>query len=95
MPLLRKMPKRGFSNARFREGFLAVNIGRISSLFESGATVDRSSLVSAGLVPDRKGIVKILGNGDVAKALHFKAVSVSASAKVKIEAAGGSVEAVK
>jgi large subunit ribosomal protein L15 len=95
MPLLRKMPKRGFSNARFREGFLAVNIGRISSLFEAGATVDRSGLVSAGLVPDRKGIVKVLGNGDISKALHFKAVSVSSSAREKIEAAGGSIEVAK
>jgi large subunit ribosomal protein L15 len=93
MPLLRKMPKRGFSNARFRDGFLPVNVGRLADHFEPGATVDPTHLVSAGLIPDRKGIVKILGNGEITKALHFKGIAASATAKAKVEAAGGTIEA--
>lgn len=94
MPLLRKMPKRGFSNARFREGFLPVNVGRLTDHFEAGATIDRSHLVSAGLIPDAKGIVKILGTGEITKALHFKGVAASAAAKAKVEAVGGSIQAI-
>ncbi len=91
MPLLRKMPKRGFSNDRFREGFLNVNVGRLAAHFESGSQVDRAALVGAGLIPDRKGIVKILGVGDLTKALHFQGVAASETARTKIESAGGSV----
>lgn len=91
MPLLRKMPKRGFSNARFRPGYLSVNLGRLADHFESGATVDRSHLVSAGLIPNRKGIVKVLANGEINKPLHLKGVTASAAARAKVEAAGGSV----
>lgn len=91
MPLLRKMPKRGFSNTRFRDGFLSVNIGRVADHFEAGASIDRSHLVSAGLIPDRKGIVKLLGSGDLPKPLHFRGLVASASALAKVEAAGGSV----
>jgi large subunit ribosomal protein L15 len=93
MPLLRKMPKRGFSNARFRPGFLSVNVGRLADHFEAGAILDRSHLVSAGLVPDRKGIVKVLANGEINKALHLKGITASAAARAKLEAAGGSVQA--
>ena len=92
--MLRKMPKRGFSNTRFRAGFLAVNVGRVVDHFEAGAVVDRSHLVSAGLIPDRKGIVKLLSTGEMTKPLHFKGIVASASAKAKVEAAGGSIEAV-
>lgn len=93
MPLLRKMPKRGFSNARFRSGFLSVNVGRLADHFEAGATVDRSHLVSAGLIPDRKGIVKVLSNGEITKAIHFTGITASAAARAKVEAAGGSFRA--
>jgi large subunit ribosomal protein L15 len=87
------MPKRGFSNARFRPGFLSVNVGRLADHFEAGAILDRSHLVSAGLVPDRKGIVKVLANGEINKALHLKGITASAAARAKLEAAGGSVQA--
>jgi large subunit ribosomal protein L15 len=93
MPLLRKMPKRGFSNARFRPGFLSVNVGRLADHFEAGAVLDRSHLVSAGLIPDRKGIVKVLANGEINKALNLKGITASAAARAKLEAAGGSVQA--
>jgi large subunit ribosomal protein L15 len=91
MPLARKIPKRGFSNERFRTGSLGVNVGKISQLFDQGATVDAAALKSIGLVPDKKGTVKVLGGGDVTKPLHLKGLSVSASAKAKVEAAGGSL----
>jgi len=91
MPLARKIPKRGFSNERFRTGFLPVNVGKISQLFDQGSTVDSASLVAQGLVPNRKGIIKVLSMGDLKKALHFKGLAYSAAAKVKIEAAGGTV----
>lgn len=91
MPLARKIPKRGFNNTRFRVGFLSVNVGSLGNVFGVGSTVSRETLVSKGLVPDRKGIVKILGGGDIDRALNFKGVSVSATAKSKIEAAGGSI----
>ncbi len=91
MPLMRKMPKRGFNNTRFREGFLPVNIGRVASHFDAGATISPSDLMAAGLVPHRRGIVKLLSVGEVDKAFHFKGVAASAVAKAKVEAAGGSV----
>jgi large subunit ribosomal protein L15 len=91
MPLVRKIPKRGFNNAQFRVGFLSVNLGVLAEHFDAGLTVDALSLVSKGLIPDKKGVVKILGGGDFSKALNFKGVAVSASALAKIEAAGGSV----
>jgi large subunit ribosomal protein L15 len=89
---MRRMPKRGFNNNQFRDGFLSVNVGRVAPHFPAGATVDASHLVSAGLVPDRKGIVKILSGGEITHALHFKGVATSAAAKAKVLAAGGSVE---
>ncbi len=92
MPLMRRMPKRGFNNNQFREGFLPVNIGRVVSHFAAGATVDPAHLVAAGLVPNRKGIVKLLSVGEVTYALHFKGVAASAAAKAKVLAAGGTVE---
>lgn len=92
MPLMRRMPKRGFNNNQFREGFLSVNIGRVSVHFSAGATVDGAALVAAGLVPNRRGIVKVLSVGDLSHALHFKGVAASEAAKAKILAAGGTFE---
>jgi large subunit ribosomal protein L15 len=86
------MPKRGFSNVRFQTASLGVNVGRISQLFDQGASVDAEGLRSAGLVPHKKGVVKVLGGGDVKKALHLKGLALSTSARAKVEAAGGSVE---
>lgn len=92
MPLMRRMPKRGFNNNQFREGFLSVNLGRVAPHFAAGTTVDAAHLVAAGLIPDRKGIVKILSGGELKHALHFKGIAASAAAKAKVLAAGGSVE---
>jgi len=92
MPLMRRMPKRGFNNNQFRVGFLSVNLGRVAPHFKAGDSVEPAALMAAGLVPNRKGIVKVLGGGEIGYALHFKGVATSAAAKGKIEAAGGSVE---
>jgi len=90
MPLYRRLAHRGFSNYPFRKDFQIVNLGEINKRFADGDTVDTASLIQKGLV---KGAmpVKILGNGEFAKKLSFKVDAMSASAKEKIEKAGGSV----
>ena len=89
MPLYRKLPQRGFSNFKFHKGYAIVNLGDLARLEEGVAEVDRAVLVKAGLVRDNALPLKVLGNGDVARALKVRAASFSASAKSKIEAAGG------
>jgi large subunit ribosomal protein L15 len=91
MPLHRRLPKlKGFSNAQFKTAYQVVNVGRIAELFPNGGEVTPEALSEAGAV--RKGeLVKVLGNGDITVALRVSAHAISASAKQKIEAAGGSV----
>jgi large subunit ribosomal protein L15 len=92
MPLYRRIAQRGFSNYPFKKEFQVVNLEELERRFENGETVDAASLIKKGLA---KGAVpvKILGNGDVTKKLTVKAVALSASAREKIEKAGGTVEA--
>ena len=93
VPLYRKLPKRGFSNFQFRTGYTVVNVG---DLERAGVgEVDRDALVKAGLVRSSSGLVKILGEGEVGKALTVTADKFSASAKEKIEKAGGKAILVK
>ncbi len=92
LPLARRLPKRGFRNAGFRKIFAEVNVGRIAERFEAGAVVDPAALVEVGLVTKPRLKVKILGQGDISLKLTIKAHAISASAKQKIEAAGGTVE---
>jgi len=92
MPLHRRLPKRGFTNI-FKKQFAVVNLGDLAR-FESGGTVDEAALVRSGLVKGRRDGIKLLGNGDIDKALTVKINAVSRSAKEKIEAAGGSVEVI-
>jgi large subunit ribosomal protein L15 len=91
MPMHRRLPKlKGFSNAKFKTEYQVVNIGRLAELFPSGGEVTPESLVEGGAV--RRGeLVKVLGNGDLSVALRVSAHAVSASARQKIEAAGGTV----
>ena len=91
-PLFRRIPKRGFNNARFRREFAVVNVGDLSARFESGQRVDVEALAAAGLVRSKTAPVKILGGGEIDKALAVAAAAFSKSAKEKITAAGGSVE---
>jgi len=90
MPLIRRLPKRGFNNAAFKTRYALVNLDALS-LFEEGATVDEKSLREKNLVRGRFDGIKILGNGDLAKKLSITADKVSASAREKIEKAGGAV----
>jgi large subunit ribosomal protein L15 len=92
MPLYRRIAQRGFSNYPFKKEYQVVNLGEIEKRYENGETVDAASLAVKGLVKG-KVPVKILGVGDVTKKLTVKAAAISASAKEKIEKAGGSVEA--
>jgi large subunit ribosomal protein L15 len=91
MPLHRRVPKlKGFSNAMFSTTYQVVNVGRLTELYPAGGDVTPADLTEKGAV--RKGeLVKVLGAGDLSVALRVSAHAVSASAKAKIEAAGGSV----
>ena len=93
MPLIRRIPKRGFNNARFATQYLPVNVSDLNQ-FEDGARVDETALRSVGLANGRADGIKILGKGELTKKLVVVASAVSASAKTKIEAKGGSVEIV-
>lgn len=93
MPLIRRIPKRGFNNARFTTRYIPVNIGALNA-FDDGARVDEASLRKLGLVNGNGDGVKILGSGELAKKLIVCANAFSASAKSKIEARGGGCEVV-
>ena len=91
-PLAMRLPKLpGFKN-RNRVEYAPVNLSRLDALFADGETVDGASLVEKGVIKHEYQLVKVLGDGELTKALTVKVDKVSASAKVKIEAAGGKVE---
>ncbi|MBQ9281743.1 MAG: 50S ribosomal protein L15 [Treponema sp.] len=92
MPLYRRIAHRGFSNYPFRKEYDVVNIELLEQKYSAGETVDKASLVSKGLVKSSSKLIKILGNGDLTKSLTVDVDKVSASAKAKIEKAGGSVK---
>ena len=89
MPLYRKLPRRGFNNKNFKTSFQLVNVGDLERL--GGDAVNRASLVEAGLIRDNEQGVKLLGDGELSKAFTVEVDKVSASARSKIEAAGGKV----
>ena len=92
MPLVRRIPKRGFNN-RFRKVYSIVNIAALEDKFENGAVVDAEALIVSGILSKIEDAgVKVLGGGELTKALTVKADKFSASAKEAIEKAGGSVE---
>lgn len=93
MPLQRRIPKRGFNNI-FAKEIVAVNVGSLESKFENGAVVDEQALINAGLVKNSFDGIKVLGNGSLTKKLEVKVTAFSASAKEKIEAAGGKAEVI-
>jgi len=93
MPLHRRLPKRGFNNYDFRDKFIVFNLTDLDNLFEDGATVDEAVLRKAGLVNGPCDRIKVLGNGEITKALHLVVDKASATAREKIEKAGGSVKA--
>ncbi|NCF11811.1 MAG: 50S ribosomal protein L15 [Verrucomicrobiaceae bacterium] len=91
MPLHRRLPKRGFNNTRFQDKIAVVNVASLNERFEDGDTVNMGTLKAARLVKGTYDGVKVLGNGDLAKKLTVEGCKVSASAKEKIEKAGGSI----
>jgi large subunit ribosomal protein L15 len=93
LPLIKRLPsKRGFTNI-FRTAYSTVNIGELSN-FKSGSEVTPEKMLSAGMVKSLANPIKVLADGDIDRALTVKAHKFSASARAKIEAAGGKVEEV-
>ena len=90
MPLFRKLPRRGFNNARFRKEYAIVNVGDLEKI--GGEEVDLNSAKTAGLVRRNASAIKLLGGGEAKKAYKVKVDKCSASAEKKIKTAGGSVE---
>jgi len=94
MPLVRRIPKRGFNNASFTVRYIPVNIGDLN-IFEDGTVVDEALLRKSGLANGSADGIKILGKGELTKKLTVVAHSFSASAKTAIEKAGGKCELAK
>lgn len=93
MPIQRRLPKRGFSNP-FRVEAFPVNLSLIAERFNEGV-VDVDAMRTAGLVPKKAKVIKVLGNGDIAKALTIRAHRFSQTALSKLTAAGGTAEIVE
>lgn len=94
MPLIRRVPKRGFNNANFHTYYVPVNLKSLN-VFEDGATVDEKVLREKRLVTGKCDGVKLLGNGELKKKLTLVVDAVSAGAKSKVEKAGGSIQIVE
>lgn len=91
MPLHRRLPKRGFNNTRFQDKIAVVNVSSLDERFEDGATVNEATLRAARLIKGSYDLIKILGTGELATQLTVEGCKVSATAREKIEKAGGSV----
>jgi len=92
MPLIRRLPRRGFTNAEFKKQYSIINVSDLNR-FEANAVVDAKALLESGVLSKVEAYgVKVLGNGKLEKALTVKARKFSESAKAKITAAGGTVE---
>ncbi|MFN5560759.1 MAG: 50S ribosomal protein L15 [Opitutaceae bacterium] len=89
MPLYRKLPHRGFNQAAFRTEIAVVNVGALAGLPETVSEVSAKVLADHGLIRAGESSVKVLGDGELKRALRVSAAKFSASAKAKIEAAGG------
>ena len=92
LPLYRKLPKRGFTNV-FATNYATVNVEKLNA-FEDGAVVDINALLEKKIIRKPMDGLKVLGNGEITKKITVKAAIFSASAKEKIEAAGGKAEVV-
>ena len=89
MPLYRKLPHRGFNNYNFRTEIAVVNLRDLAGLDASVTEVDAAGLAKAGLIRSGETVVKVLGDGEITRALKITAAKFSGSAKQKIEKAGG------
>jgi large subunit ribosomal protein L15 len=93
MPLYRRLAHRGFSNYPFKKEFQIVNLAEIETKYADGEKVTADTLKAKGLVKSASVLVKVLGDGELTKKLEFSVDKISASAKAKIEKAGGSIAA--
>lgn len=95
MPLYRRLPKRGFNNKRFAKHYITVNVGDLMRM-EEGEAVTAETLAARGVIslPKVNDGLKILGDGQLTKKLDVKASAFTATAKEKIEAAGGTCEVI-
>lgn len=91
MPLYRKLPHRGFNNYEFRTEYAVVNLGDLSRLDAAVTEVNIAALVKCGLIRSDGALLKVLGDGEISRALKVTAAKFSATAKTKIEKAGGQV----
>ena len=91
MPMMRRLPKKGFNNAQFKTQYAIVNLSDLEAKFADGDTVSEETLRACGLVKGVCDGIKVLGNGDLTKKLTIDVDKISASAKEKVEKAGGSV----
>ena len=89
MPLYRKLPHRGFNNANFHTQYAVVNLGDFARLADEVSEVNKTVLAEAGLVRPGVKLVKVLGDGEITRSLKITASKFSASARAKIEKAGG------
>ena len=101
MPLYRRIARKGFSNYPFKKEYVCINVELLETKFNDGETVNKASLIEKGFISSKSNsMVKVLGNGEITKKLSFnvdkkltvEVAKVSASAKEKIEKAGGSVK---
>lgn len=93
MPMHRRLPKKGFNNAAFKDTYEVVNVGSLNEAFQDGAVINEAALRESGLVSRNCDGIKILGTGELTLKLTIEGAKVSASAREKIEKAGGSIAA--
>ena len=91
MPLIKRVPKRGFSNYPFKKEYALINVMDLEELFEEGTEITAELLLESGVIKKVLDGVKVLGDGDITKKFTVKVQKISESAKNKIEAAGGKV----
>lgn len=92
MPLIRRLPKRGFSNVSFKPVFGVINLDTLETHFEAGTTVNRKLLRERGLVKGRNDGIKLLARGEITKALIVEVDKASFAAREKLQKAGGSLQ---
>lgn len=92
-PLQRRLPKRGFTNI-FKKEYAILNVGQLEDRFEAGALVTPETLIESGLLKNVQDGIRILGKGELTKALNVKVQGFSKTAEEKITAAGGSIEVI-
>lgn len=93
MPLIRRLPKRGFNNKRFKTQYSPVNLSDLNQ-FPEGSVVDQQVIHQAGLANGKSDGIKVLGTGDLTRKLTVKAAAFSSAAKAAIEKLGGTAEVV-